>query len=185
MGHTGHWALDRNLRHSMTMTSSVALAKGALMRWRRLKAVRAAVASDRDDNDMEQAMAAQAVPPGGFEDTDAVNNGKSSSRSPDPLRRLEAELGETPVVHSEDEGLYVEAQGLVEEAWSLVTECLVLRDGLLDACQEIEQTMEGIQRRLAALPIAIEADVQGRVVNGARAAANGTDGHSTNGAVAI
>jgi hypothetical protein len=134
---------------------------------------------------MERAMAAQAVPPGGFEDADVVSNGKSPSRSPDPLRRLEAELGETPGARSDDEGLYVEAQSLVEEAWSLVTECLVLRDGLLDACHEIEQTMEGIQRRLAALPIAIEADVEGRGVNGARAAVNGANGHSTDGAVAI
>lgn len=128
-------------------------------------------------------MAAHAVPPGGFENADAVN-GKSPSRSPDPLRRLEAELGETPGV-SDDEGLYVEAQGLVEEAWSLVTECLVLRDGLLDACHEIEQTMDGIQRRLAALPIAIEANVQEHVANGARSPTNGADGPSIDDTIAI
>jgi hypothetical protein len=139
-------------------------------------------------------MAAHAVPPGGFEDADAVN-GNSPSLSPDPLRRLEAELGETPGGQSDDERLYVEAQGLVEEAWSLVTECLVLRDGLLDACHEIEQTMNGIHRRLAALPVAIEPGGQGRVMHGARSpaddsdgpslAGNDPDGPSVDGAVAI
>lgn len=127
-------------------------------------------------------MAAHAVPPGGFEDTDAVN-GQSPSVSSDPLRRLEAELGETPGEHAEDEQLYAEAQGLVEEAWSLVTECLVLRDGLLDACHEIEQTMDGIQRRLTALPIAIEADGEGAAANGTRSPANGSAGASTDGSV--
>jgi hypothetical protein len=129
---------------------------------------------------MERAMAAHAVPPGDFEDTDAVN-GQSPSVPSDPLRRLEAELGESPGEHSGDEQLYAEAQGLVEEAWSLVTECLVLRDGLLDACHEIEQTMDGIQRRLAALPVAIEADGQGATANGARSPANG-DGRVADGA---
>jgi hypothetical protein len=128
---------------------------------------------------MERAMAAHAVPPGGFEDTDAVN-GRSPSVSSDPLRRLEAELGATPGEHAEDEQLYAEAQGLVEEAWSLVTECLVLRDGLLDACHEIEQTMDGIQRRLTALPVAIEADGAGAAANVARSSAN-SDGHVANG----
>src|SRR6202451_3953060 len=129
---------------------------------------------------MERAMAAHAVPPGGFEDTDAVN-GQSTSVSSDPLRRLEAELGETPGEHADDERLYAEAQGLVEEAWSLVTECLVLRDGLLDACHEIEQTMDGIQRRLTALPVAIEADGHGGAANGARSPAQG-EGRVANGA---
>jgi hypothetical protein len=140
----------------------------------------AAVASDRNDHDMERAMAAHAVPPGGFEDTDAVN-GQSPGVSSDPLRQLEAELGEAPGEHADDEQLYAEAQGLVEEAWSLVTECLVLRDGLLDACHEIEQTMDGIQRRLTALPDASGADGEGAAANGTRSPANG-EGHVANGA---
>lgn len=70
----------------------------------------------------------------------------------DPLRRLEAELQRAGGKFSDSERLNEQAWGLLEEAWSLVTECLVLRDGLLDACHEIEQTMDGIQRRLAALP---------------------------------
>jgi hypothetical protein len=129
---------------------------------------------------MERAMAAHAVPPGGFENTDAVN-GQSPGVSSDPLRQLEAELGEVPGEHTDDEQLYAEAQSLVEEAWSLVTECLVLRDGLLDACHEIEQTMDGIQRRLTALPVAIEANGEGAVVSGTRSPTNG-EGHVANGA---
>lgn len=130
-------------------------------------------------------MAAHAVPPGGLEDPDAVNGKSPSSISSDPLRRLEAELGGTSGERSDDEQLYAEAQSLVEEAWSLVTECLVLRDGLLDACREIEQTMDGIQRRLVALPVAIEQDGRGRFANGARAPANGAGEASIDGTVAI
>ena len=129
-------------------------------------------------------MAAHAMPPGGFEDEDAVN-GTSPSLASDPLRRLEAELGETPGEHSDDEQLYAEAQSLVEEAWSLVTECLVLRDGLLDACHEIEQTMNGIHRRLAALPVANEVDGQRRMADSERSPTNGPDSPSIDGTVTI
>jgi hypothetical protein len=110
---------------------------------------------------------------------------ESPSPPPDPLRRLEAELGAASSGPSSDERLYEEAQSLVEEAWSLVTECLVLRDGLLDACHEIEQTMNGIQRRLGALPVASEPDGQERIANGERIAVNGSNGAGVNGAVVI
>jgi hypothetical protein len=110
--------------------------------------------------------------------------GDSMSLPADPLRRLEAELGEADGARSDDEQLYAEAQGLVEEAWSLVTECLVLRDGLLDACHEIEQTMEGIQQRLAVLPFALETDDQVGDVSGAQAATSGPIAVSVNGAPA-
>jgi hypothetical protein len=132
-------------------------------------------------HDMEQAMAAHAAPHG-----DPENSGLAEGKSPplpsDPLRRLEAELGEADGERANDERLYVEAQGLVEEAWSLVTECLVLRDGLLDACREIEQTMDGIQQQLAALPFALETDGQGRAVSGERSAVSRPGGASINGA---
>jgi hypothetical protein len=119
---------------------------------------------------MEQTMAAPAASHGDPENL-GLANGKGEHLAADPLRRLEAELGEADGVRADDERLYTEAQSLVEEAWSLVTECLVLRDGLLDACQEIEQTMEGIQRRLAALPFANgqaqDVSPNGASVNGA------------------
>lgn len=44
------------------------------------------------------------------------------------------------------------ARRLLEEAWSLHTECLLMRDGLLEACQEIERAMAGLEQRLEALP---------------------------------
>ncbi|HEY3959155.1 MAG TPA: hypothetical protein VGL68_01455 [Solirubrobacteraceae bacterium] len=100
-------------------------------------------------------------------------NGNDPRLPADPLRRLEAELGEADGGRADDERLYAEAQGLVEEAWSLVTECLVLRDGLLDACREIEQTMEGIQQRLAGLPFTHETSGQ---AGGLGAERSGTDG---------
>ena len=75
-------------------------------------------------------------------------DGGGLSPASDPLQRLEAELGEADGGQSGDERLYEEAQGLVEEAWSVLTECLSIREGLLDACREIERTMGGMQRRL-------------------------------------
>lgn len=111
-------------------------------------------------------------------------NGKDPRLPADPLRRLEAELGKSNGGRAaDDEQLYVEAQGLVEEAWSLVTECLVLRDGLLDACHEIEQTMEGIQQRLVALPFALETDGQAQDVSDS--AVSGPDSASINGAAPV
>jgi hypothetical protein len=128
-------------------------------------------------------MAAHAASGGGVECAGGAN-GANPSVSSDPLRRLEAELGEAGGGRSDDGRLYEQAQSLVEEAWSIVTECLVLRDGLLEACHEIEQTMNGIHRRLDALPVAIELDRQEHVANGERAAASGSDGAPINGAIA-
>lgn len=125
-------------------------------------------------------MAAPAASHGDPENL-GLANGKGEHLAADPLRRLEAELGEADGGRADDERLYAEAQGLVEEAWSLVTECLVLRDGLLDACHEIEQTMEGIQQRLAALPFALETN--GQAQDGSDSAGSGPDGVSINGSL--
>ena len=97
----------------------------------------------------------------------------------DPLRRLEAELQRASGERSDDERLHEQAWSLLEEAWGLVTECLVLRDGLLDACREIEQTMDGIQRRLGALPAAAESNAQERLANGEQNAISASNGAST------
>jgi hypothetical protein len=56
------------------------------------------------------------------------------------------------------EPLLEEVSNRLEEAWGLVTECLVMRDGLLEACKEVEQTMIGIQQRLGALSLGLERD---------------------------
>jgi hypothetical protein len=96
---------------------------------------------------------------GGGESPDIVND-------PDPLRRLEAELQRASGERTDGERLHEQAWSLLEEAWGLVTECLVLRDGLLDACREIEQTMDGIQQRLGALPTAAGSSAQERLAAG-------------------
>jgi hypothetical protein len=38
-----------------------------------------------------------------------------------------------------------------DEPWELLTSCLMLRDGLIDACREIEQGMRETRRRLDAI----------------------------------
>ncbi len=85
-------------------------------------------------------------------------NGESPSLMADPLFRLEAELGAAEGEQPDGKRLHEETWKLLEEAWSLVTECLVIRDGLLEACQEVERTMGAIQDRLGALPAVIEPD---------------------------
>ncbi len=90
----------------------------------------------------------------------------------DPLQRLEAELeatGEPPSSTGQEQPdgaqLYEEAQRLLEEAWSIFTECQVMRDGLLAACEEIDRTMEGIQQQLGGSPIATEPNGNGHLEN--------------------
>jgi hypothetical protein len=117
-------------------------------------------------------------------ESQATGNGHGPSPPPDPLTRLADELEATVqrtdwVDHGhangarpdgepapQQAGVQDEAQTLLEEAWSIFTECQVMRDGLLTACLEIEQTMDGIQRRLGELPVAFEP-------NGHRGSANG------------
>lgn len=43
----------------------------------------------------------------------------------------------------------------------LITECLAMREGLMDACQEVQQAMQGIRGRLGALA----GDMQGRTAS--------------------
>ncbi len=113
---------------------------------------------------------------------DGAGKGKLSdlARDGDPLRRLEAELQSADPGHADVERLYEKTWTLLEEAWGLMTECLVLRDGLLDACREIEQTMDAVGERLQALapamaPAAREADASSRVVAGAPLGASGSN----------
>ena len=83
----------------------------------------------------------------------------------DPMRQLESELRRTGGVQAEEREEH--AQRLLEETWSLFTECLVIRDGLLEACQEIERTMDSLQHRLGAMAAAAPTNGNGH------AAANG------------
>jgi len=98
------------------------------------------------------------------------------ARNSDPLRRLEAELQRAGGDPADGERLYGQAWELLEEAWGLVTECLVLRDGLLDACREIEQTMDGIQQRLGAPPGAAGAGERERVASSEQSRLGGSSG---------
>lgn len=69
-------------------------------------------------------------------------------QAPDPLARLEAELGGASGEREDAGRLYQDAVELLEDAWSVFTECRVMRDGLLEACREIERTMDAVQERL-------------------------------------
>jgi hypothetical protein len=44
-----------------------------------------------------------------------------------------------------------EEGGDSDEPWELLTQCLMLRDGLIDACREVEQGMRETRRRLDAI----------------------------------
>lgn len=109
-------------------------------------------------------------------------NGDGPSPTSDPLQRLEAELKATVEPNSTDHcqpdgaQLYEEAQRLLEEAWSIFTECQVMRDGLLAACEEIERTMDSIQLRLGGLPAAIASNGNGHLSNGKPAVATSSNG---------
>ncbi len=91
----------------------------------------------------------------------------SSSES---LGQLETELEAT--IHERPDGnqLYEEAQMLLDEAWSIFTECRVMREGLVDACEEIERTMESIQLRFASTPAALQTSGRKHPANGTAAA---------------
>jgi hypothetical protein len=111
-------------------------------------------------------------------DSEGGGEGKLSelSRDQDPLRRLEAELQSVDGGPPEVERLYEKTWSLLEEAWGLMTECLVMRDGLLDACAEIEQTMDTVHRRLEALADTAEPPPRERSAPSARDGAHGFDG---------
>jgi hypothetical protein len=123
---------------------------------------------DKDDEDLEGERNSMNTPRVALHVASELDAGDELSRSADgqqeeaacdsdPLRRLEAELQRAGGAQRADgERLHDQAWTLLEEAWGLLTECLVLRDGLLDACHEIEQTMDGIQRRLGMLPAVLQ-----------------------------
>lgn len=136
---------------------------------------------DKDDGDLEGDQNRMTTPRAALHVASAPAGGGNGvvpdlARDSDPLRRLEAELQRAGDEHPDGERLHEQAWGLLEEAWSLVTECLVLRDGLLDACHEIEQTMEGIQSRLGALPAAVQSSAQEHSANGEKSTVSGSNG---------
>jgi hypothetical protein len=113
-------------------------------------------------------------------DAGAPRDGSRSAPRPDenagsphanhPITRLEAEIERTERPGGVEPA---ETERLLEETWSLFTECLVIRDGLLEACDEIERTMGGLQHKLGALPVGIEPHPP---ANGTLAAGSGPRG---------
>jgi hypothetical protein len=99
---------------------------------------------------------------------------ESSALPADPISRLEAEIERTDQTAGATPP--AETERLLEETWSLFTDCLVIRDGLLEACDEIERTMGGLQRKLGTLPAGLEQDYpsgHAHPSNGALTQANG------------
>ncbi len=136
---------------------------------------------DKDDGDLENGRNRMTTPRAALHVASESEGGTSGealslAHDQDPLRRLEAELQRPGAERPDVERLHEQARSLLEEAWSLVTECLVMRDGLLDACREIEHTMGAVHRRLAALPAAAQPNAQEPPAAGALAAVNGSDG---------
>lgn len=122
---------------------------------------------DKDDGDLEGRRNRMTTPRAALHiasESDGGAGGKLSdlARDQDPLRRLEAELQSADGERPDVERLYEKTCGLLDEAWGLMADCLVMRDGLLDACREIEQTMDAVHSRLAALPIAVEPNARER-----------------------
>jgi len=105
------------------------------------------------------------------------DDAEASMLAADPLRWLESE--QDPADPGPDRAVVVDEQTrrLLDEAWSLFTECVVLRDCLLEASAEIERTMAGLQRQLGALPVAAEPNGR-QQANGRRHPVNG-NGAST------
>jgi hypothetical protein len=55
-----------------------------------------------------------------------------------------------------------------DEAWSILTECLVMREGLEQACTEIETAIGAVRRRLGTLAVSFDDGRLGGRANGAR-----------------
>jgi hypothetical protein len=79
-------------------------------------------------------------------------------RPPDAGRIIERmrELAKAPTSQSH------EAEGLpASENAQLMVECLAIRNGLLDACKEIQEAMQGIRQRLSGLSVDVQASGAG------------------------
>jgi len=107
-------------------------------------------------------------------DSSDTGEGQRARMPSDPLRRLETELSESHREHGDGAQLYQEAVHLLEEAWSVLTECRVMRDGLLEACQEIERAMDDIQRQLGGLSVSARPHEPDQLAGVESAPANGS-----------
>jgi hypothetical protein len=84
-------------------------------------------------------------------------------RPPDTGRIVESmrELGQAPNAPADES----EASSATDPARTLA-ECLALRDGLLEACKEVQQAMQGLRSRLSGLPVDVQARTGNRAGHG-------------------
>jgi hypothetical protein len=84
-------------------------------------------------------------------------------RRPDTGRVVESmrELAQAPAVQTAE----TEASPATDPARTLV-ECLAIRDGLLEACKEVQEAMQGIRSRLSGLAVDVNARAGNRAARG-------------------
>ena len=187
MGRTGHWAARPNIRHYGGRASGPPELErtGRLLRVIRTRGAQSAGWLTEHNGHRNERKRMDAGAP---QDASHHASGQGDHESPalagDPISQLELEIERTE--HSPPAST-AETERLLEETWSVFTECLVIRDGLLEACDEIERAMGGLQRKLGGLPVAIEPNAHSVVVDArfthANATPNGNGNHvHTNGA---
>ena len=178
MRRTGHWAPRQNVRdYGGRALGSPGLERtGSLLRTIRTRRSQPArwLALQSEHRNERKRMDA-----GAPHDAAPHAPGQGASESPalpaDPMSRLEAEIERTD--QRSGAAAPQETERLLEETWSLFTECLVIRDGLLEACDEIERTMGSLQHRFGALPAGVQQSHQyghAGPSNGSLAQADGT-----------
>jgi|ERR1039458_15858 phage tail tape-measure protein len=101
----------------------------------------------------------------GFE-VPAVGDGSGPGLAHDPLRQLETELQATAGTRPDGLQAYEEAQALLDQAWSIFMECRVMREGLQEACREIEEAMDSIQKRFGSPQTPVEPNSREHPING-------------------
>src|ERR1700727_78120 len=73
---------------------------------------------------------------------------KSERRRPSDLGTLIAQMRELPDQEGPGE--------VLDEAWTMLSECLVIRQGLEQACAEIQVAISGVRERLGSLTIRLD-----------------------------
>jgi hypothetical protein len=89
----------------------------------------------------------------GYPKTDDQARAKPSESEPDESESDDAsQWFADSVAALSDEG----NEAVLEDAWQVITECLVMRNGLREACREVETTMSRMQTQLSALTLELE-----------------------------
>lgn len=181
MRRTGHWAPRQNVRHYGGRASGPQGLErtGRLLRTirsRRFQSARLPTRYSEHRNERKRMDAG--APHDVSQQVPRQDDHESAALPAHPIRRLEAEIERT---EGPEGAAPAETERLLEETWSLFTECLVIRDGLLEACDEIDRAMGGLQSKLGALPVGIEPHGHAAAPNGALATPNGANGTAAHG----